>query len=92
MNLLWFKSIETIDLLCGSMDNNSTTEMLSININTNQITPTKTFKLNEKMNFLAIEDLKILFDDNRHGSWEILLERFLTFLIGSKNRSQKIER
>jgi hypothetical protein len=44
------------------------------------------------MNFLAIEDLKILFDDNRHGSWEILLERFLTFLIGSKNRSQKIER
>jgi hypothetical protein len=44
------------------------------------------------MNFLAIEGLKILFDDNRHGSWEILLERFLTFLTGSKNRSQKIER
>lgn len=62
--------------------------MLSLHNSTNQITLTKTFELNEKMSFFC--DRR--FDDNRYQAWEILLERFWTSLIESKNRSQKIQR
>ncbi len=64
------------------MNNTCTAKVLIININTDQTTPTETFKLNEKKeNFDEIEeDLNILFDGNHRKPWEILLERFFDIL------------